>query len=218
MGFLDFVVSIMASILMFFYNVTDMIGYPNFGLAIILLTVAIRIILYPMTVKQIRSMKAMQELQPKIKEIQAKYKGNNEKLGKEMTRLYKESGVNPIAGCLPLLIQLPFLLLVFYVLKDFDYGILVHNFLWIQNLGNPDTMYIMPALAAITTFIQQKQTTMEMNSQAKMMLYIMPFAIGYISLEFSSGLVLYWVTGNVIQIIQQWFINRGEIPVSKEAK
>ncbi|MDL2280509.1 YidC/Oxa1 family membrane protein insertase [Selenomonadales bacterium OttesenSCG-928-I06] len=209
----------MASILMFFYSVTEMVGYPNFGLAIILFTIVIKIILYPMTVKQTRSMKAIQDIQPKVKAIQDKYKGDSEKLGREMTKLYKESGINPIAGCLPLLVQMPFLIIIFWALKDFNYAGVINGFIWITDLSLPDPFYILPVLAVVTTFVQQKQVMSNATGSSKMMLYMMPLFIGWISVTFPSGLVIYWVTNNILQIIQQWYINRGDAAlVSKEAK
>jgi len=96
----------MQSALTFFYGLTKSVGVPSYGIAIILLTIAIKMILYPLTVKQVKSMKAMQDLQPKMKEMQEKYKGNPEKLQKEMAALYKDAGVNPLSGCLPLIVQM----------------------------------------------------------------------------------------------------------------
>lgn len=213
---MDFLSNIMQTALTFAYNLTASAGFANYGIAIILLTAVIKIALYPLTAKQVRSMKAMQELQPKIKELQEKYKGNPEKLNKEMAAMYKESGVNPLSGCLPLLVQMPILIAIFYALRDFKY---LHqpNFLWMTDLSLPDPTYVLPVLSAATTFIQQKQTTTEMTQQNKMMMIFMPLFIGYISLTFPGGLVLYWVVSNVIQIIQQWMMYRKQ-PVQGEAK
>ena len=216
---MDFLSNIMQAILNFFYGITQMIGFANYGLAIILLTIVIKMILYPLTVKQVRSMKAMQELQPKIKALQEKYKGNSEKINKEVASMYKESGVNPLAGCLPLLVQMPILLAMFWAIKEFDY-VGDPSFLWIHNLAQStpsDPYYILPVLAAVTTYIQSKQTTPDTSGQqAKMMLYIMPLFIGYITVSFPAGLGLYWVMSNIIQIMQQWWMYRKE-PVQGEA-
>lgn len=183
-------------------------GIANYGVAIILLTLVIKLILYPLTVKQVKGMKAMQELQPKMKELQEKYKGNPEKLNKEMALLYKDSGVNPLAGCLPLLVQMPILMGIFYAIRDYQY---VHlpSFLWIADLSAPDNLYILPIVSAATTYIQQRQTSTEMNQQAKIMMNFMPLFIGYISITFPAGLVLYWVVSNIFQIVQQWWMYRG---------
>lgn len=162
-------------------------------------------------------MKAMQELQPRMKELQEKYKNNKEKLQKEMAALYKESGVNPLAGCLPLVVQMPFLIAIFFALRDFPYEAEHQRFLFLPNLGAEDPTYIMPALAAITTYIQSKQTMTDNSQQNKMMLVFMPLFIGYISLTFPGGLVLYWVVSNIIQIVQQWMMYRKPAEAIKGA-
>ena len=204
----DWAVGILQDLVTFFYSVTATMGIANYGVAIILLTLVIKLILYPLTVKQVKGMKAMQELQPKMKELQEKYKGNPEKLNKEMALLYKDSGVNPLAGCLPLLVQMPILMGIFYAIRDYQY---VHlpSFLWIADLSAPDNLYILPIVPAATTYIQQRQTSTEMNQQAKIMMNFMPLFIGYISITFPAGLVLYWVVSNIFQIVQQWWMYRG---------
>jgi len=205
----DWAIGLLQELLTFFYGITASLGMANYGLAIILITLAIKIVLYPLTVKQIKGMKAMQELQPKMKELQEKYKGNPEKLNKEMASLYKDSGVNPLSGCLPLLVQMPILMGIFFAIRDYQYAH-VPSFLWMTDLSQPDPIYILPILSAVTTYIQQKQTSTDMNQQTKMMMNIMPIFIGYISITFPGGLVLYWVMSNVFQILQQWFMYRGE--------
>lgn len=212
---MHFLSQLMQSILTVFYNLTAGIGIANYGLAIILLTLVIKIVLYPLTVKQIQSMRGMQEIQPKVKALQEKYKGNPEKINKEMAAIYKEHHVNPLAGCLPLLIQMPFLIAIFFAIRDYQY-LQQPNFLWVQDLAHPDPLYILPALSALTTFIQTKQTTIDNSQQNKMMLYFMPLFIGYISLSFPSGLVLYWVMSNIAQIVQQWWLYRKPAQVQGE--
>jgi len=213
---LDFLSNIMQSVLTFFYDLTVSMGFANYGIAIILLTIAIKAILYPLTVKQVKSMKAMQDIQPKMKQIQEKYKGNPEKLNKELATLYKEAGVNPLAGCLPLIVQMPFLIAIFFAIRDYNYLQQPPSFLWMTDLAQPDGTYILPILSAVTTYIQQKQTTSEMTQQAKMMMIFMPLFIGYISLTFPGGLVLYWVVSNLFQIFQQWFMYRNKPSVAGE--
>jgi YidC/Oxa1 family membrane protein insertase len=206
----DWAIGLLQSLLTFFYNGTDSIGIASYGIAIILLTLTIKLVLYPLTVKQVKGMKAMQELQPQMKELQEKYKGNPEKLNKEMALLYKESGANPLAGCLPLIVQMPILMGIFYAIRDYQYAPEhLTSFLWVPNLSMPDPLYILPIISAATTYIQQKQTSTDMNQQTKMMMNIMPIFIGYISLKFPAGLVLYWVVSNVFQIAQQWWMYRG---------
>ncbi len=204
----DWAIGLLQDLLTFFYGVTDSLGMANYGIAIILITLAIKFVLYPLTVKQVKGMKAMQDLQPKMKELQEKYKGNSEKLNKEMALLYKESGVNPLSGCLPLIVQMPILMGIFFAIRDYHYA-QMPSFLWIADLSGPDPIYILPILSAITTYIQQKQTTTDTNKQAQMMMNLMPLFIGYISLTFPAGLVLYWVVSNLFQIGQQWWMYRG---------
>lgn len=204
----DSAVGLLQDLLTFFYGVTVSLGMANYGIAIILITLVIKLALYPLTVKQVKGMKAMQDLQPKMKELQEKFKGNPEKLNQEMAILYKNSGVNPLAGCLPLLIQMPILMGIFFAIRDYQYAHLP-SFLWIADLSGPDPLYILPILSAVTTYIQQKQTTTDTNQQAKMMMNLMPLFIGYISITFPAGLVLYWVVSNTFQIAQQWWMYRG---------
>lgn len=204
---MDFLSQIMQSFLTFCYNLTTSMGIANYGLAIIILTAIIKIVLYPLTVKQVKSMKGMQEIQPKVKALQEKYKSNPKKMQEEMAALYKEAGVNPFAGCLPLIIQMPFLIGIFYAIRDYQY--LQQPFFLGIDLSQPDPTYILPVISALTTMLQQKQVTTEMNQQAKMMMIFMPLFIGYISLTFPAGLVLYWATSNVFQIFQQWWMYRG---------
>ncbi|SFT69946.1 YidC/Oxa1 family membrane protein insertase [Selenomonas sp. GACV-9] len=193
------------------YSLTDLAGVGSYGLAIILLTVIIKMLLYPLTVKQVKSMKAMQELSPKMKKIQEKYKDNPQVMQQKIGALYKDAGVNPLAGCLPLLIQMPILMGMYYALFNFTYpSAEAAKFLWLPSMSEADPLYILPILSALTTFLQQKMTTTEMNQQMKIMMTVMPLFIGWISLSFPSGLVLYWVTMNVVQIVQQWWMYRGE--------
>lgn len=198
---------LMQMVLAFFYNLTSYLGFPSYGLAIILLTVAVKILFYPLTVKQIKSMKAMRELGPKLKELQEKYKEDKGKGQEEVAQLYKKSGVNPLSGCLPLIIQMPFLSGLFYGIRNFSY-VSHPSFLWIKTLSGTDPLYILPVLAGITTYISSQQTMTDSSQQNKIMLLVMPFVIGYMAMKFPSGLGLYWVAGNIIQIVQQRLLYR----------
>ena len=205
---MDFLSGIVQNVLTVFYNVTNSIGFPSYGLAIILMTVMIKVILYPVTAKQISSMKAMSDLQPKMKAIQEKYKNDKVLLNQKLAELYKDQGINPLAGCLPLLVQMPIMIGIFYGIRDFSY-VGPNNFLWIQNISQPDPLFILPVLSALTTFIQSKQSMPDTSSaQNKIMLYFMPIFIGYISFQFPAGLVLYWVIMNLMQIGQQALMNK----------
>lgn len=194
----------------FMYQLTVSAGIPSYGMAIILMTVVIKMILYPLTVKQVKSMKAMQELQPKMKRLQEQYKTNPQLLQQEMQKLYREAGVNPLAGCLPMLVQMPILMAIFYALKDATYEGGNPSFLWMPSLSEADPYYILPVLSALSTYLTSRQTTDESNQQMKMMMYVMPIFIGWMSMNFAAGLVIYWITMNLVQVVQQWFIFREE--------
>jgi YidC/Oxa1 family membrane protein insertase len=204
------------SILDFLYNLTVSIGIPSYALAIFLLTVLIKLVLYPLTHKQMYSMKKMQEIQPKLKEIQEKHKGNQEKANQAVMELYKKNNVNPMSGCLPLLIQMPILLALFQALRQFKYADLGASFFWIPHLKNPDPYFIIPIVVGLTTYLQSKVTTPatknDDNPQAasmqKMMLYFMPIFIGYMSVKFPAGLGIYWISFSILGTIQQVLINR----------
>lgn len=213
----DLFIGYLQSFLTIFYDLTKMTGYANYGIAIILMTIFIKMLLYPLTVKQVKSMKAMQIIQPKMKKLQEKYKDKPEVLQREMAALYQSSGVNPLAGCLPLIAQMPILIGIFYAIRDYTYTG-SPTFLWLDNLSLADPLYILPVLSAVTTFIQQKQTTTEMNQQAKIMMIFMPVFIGWISCSFPSGLVVYWVVSNIMQILQQWWMYRNEENSKEVAK
>ncbi len=201
------------------YNFTEVIGLPNYGLAIILLTIVIKLVLYPLTQKQMKSMLAMQQLQPKIKEIQDKWKSKDPKKAQEQVmQLYKENNVNPAAGCLPLLIQMPILIALYRSLWNFQYVNAAHaSFIWVQNLSNKDPYYILPLLAGVTTYLQSKLTTNSTDPTQKMMLYTMPVFIGWISATVPAGLALYWATFNVASAVQQYFVNKQTVAIKGEA-
>lgn len=187
---------------------------PNWGIAIIIMTFIIKIIFFPLTYSSMKSMAKMQELQPKIKALRAKYKKAKQdieqrrQMNEEMMRLYKEHGVNPAGGCLPLIIQLPVFWGVFRMLVvavEFRQSPFAF---WIKDLSVKDPYYITPILMGVTQFIQQKMTPTSADpAQAKMMM-IMPVIMTVFFLNFQSGLILYWLTQNALQIGQQAIMNR----------
>lgn len=197
-------------------------GYVhNYGWSIILLTVVVRILILPLTIKQMQSMKEMQKLQPKIKELQNKYKGDREKLTKEMMKLYQDHKVNPLSGCLPLLLQLPvffalFTLLrtykpleraSFYVLPDLSRAASYYGFQGIlQNLGQSYPYLLLIVLIIATTYISQKQITTD-PQQARMMMF-MPLLMGVICWALPAGVLLYWLVFNVWMVAQQFVMEK----------
>lgn len=207
----NMLVEFMRSLLTYCFNLTQSMGVPNYGLAIIILTIGIKLVLTPLTIKQVKSMKGMQKLQPKIKELQKKYKDNPKKMQEEMGRLYKEMGVNPLSGCLPLLVQMPFLIAIFYALRGYPYIHAYESFFWLPSLGQPDPYYILPVISAISTYLVSKQSATEgAGAQQKIMQIFMPLFIGYISIQFPAGLVIYWAFSNIFQYFQQMIVFRNE--------
>lgn len=210
--FVGFLADIMRVSLEFCYKFTNDMGFPSYGIAIIVLTVIIKTLLLPFALKQIKSMKAMQEIQPEMQRIQKKYKNDPNKLREEMGKLYKEHGASPLAGCLPLLIQMPFLVSIYYALQGFAYDPAHESFLWLQSLAVPDSTYILPILSAASTFVISWQTTpKDAPGNQKTMLLLMPIMIGWMSLNFPSGLVIYWIVCNLYQLVQQTIMYREEM-------
>lgn len=181
----------------------------NWGVAIILLTLGIRILLFPLMHTSTVSMRKMQKVQPKVKEIQAKYKKKKSdpqaraKMNQEMMQLYKLEGVNPMAGCLPLLVQLPLLWALYQLfLRAIE---LRHApfMLWITDLSAKDPLYVTPILMTATMWLQQRLAPQAGDPQQQRLMRMMPLIFGIMFLQFPSGLVLYWLANNVITIIQQ---------------
>jgi len=173
----------------------------NYGIAIILLTVLIKIILLPFNFMQINSVKKLQQIAPKQQELQKKYKNNPDKLNEEIMKLYRENNINPMGGCLPLLIQFPFIIALFRVFQSYDFG--GAGFLWIKDLSIQDSTFILPILAAVTTYWQTKLSSPPGTDNANAtMNIVMPLMIGWFAIKFASGLALYWVVSNLVQIVQ----------------
>lgn len=187
---------------------------PNYGIAIILLSVIIKFMLYPLTKKSLESMRKMKELQPKMKEIQEKYEDDREKLNKELMEFYQEHNVNPIGGCLPMLLQLPIFIALYRML---EYTIELRGApfaLWVTDLSAKDPYYILPVLMGILMFFQQRYTmstsaTGSMGQQQQMMMYVMPVMFVVFFMNFPVGLVLYWMTNSGVTLLQYWMINQS---------
>lgn len=201
----------------------------NYGLSIILFTILVKVLLLPLTIKQTKSTKAMQDIQPKIQEIQTKYKDKPEKQQQEIMKIYTEAKINPLAGCLPLLIQMPILIALFSVLREpVTYGVFADQdqfvnaakgFLWIKDLTTPD--YILAILSGATTFLMQTLMMPKDQQQGsmKIMTYVMSAMMLFWGFSFPAGLTLYWTIGNVFAIGQHYLIMnplRAKLAVSKE--
>lgn len=198
----------------------DFLG-GSYGLSIIIVTLIIRLAILPLMIKQTRSSKAMQVLQPEMAALKEKYSSKDQqtqqKLQQETMALFQKHGVNPLSGCFPLLIQMP-ILMGFYHAISRTREIAEHSFLWFD-LGAPDPIYALPIIAGITTFIQQKMMmagTANQNPQMAMMLWMMPIMIVVFALKFPAALSLYWVVGNIFMIAQTYFIKGPELKKTPE--
>jgi YidC/Oxa1 family membrane protein insertase len=199
----------------------------NYGVAIILLTVVSKILFFPLTVKSLRSMKAMQALQPQINALRNKHKGDPQRLQRETMELYRSHKVNPMGGCLPMIAQVPIFYALYLALSVsvelqnatfFCFGQIFGVHLWICDLASHDPTYVLPILMGVTMFVQQKMTPVAGDPrQAKMML-IMPFIFTFMFLNLPSGLVLYWTVSNILQILQQWYMDRPKARAPREAR
>lgn len=203
----------------------------NYGVVIILLTITVRLVLTPLTISQTRSMARMQKFQPELQELQKKFKDDKQKLQLETMAFYKKNNVNPLAGCLPLLLQLPVFFALFQALRTpsqivtdvlgspyipvYLFGNIKNvianipnikfNFLWL-NLNEKDPFFILVILMVATMFLSTKMTTTD--PKQKMITYAMPLVFGFISYNMPSGILIYWVTTNVWSIGQQWIVNK----------
>lgn len=199
-----------------FYHVLQWIHSitHNYGWAIIIFAFAIKIILYPLTRKSFQSMKAMQALQPKIKELQEKYKKDPQKLNTETMKLYKEHGVNPMGGCLPMLLQMPILIALFNLFRT-TIMLRQASFYMIQDLSAPDMLIplagginILPAIMGVTMIIQQRMTMQDPKQKA--MAYMMPIMFIFIFYKMASGLNLYYLIFNLVTITQELIVKRNK--------
>lgn len=191
-------------LLQFFYRFVH-----NYGIAIILLTVFVRLIFYPLSVKSARSMKAMQRVQPQLKLIQEKYKDDRTRLSQEQMALFKAHNVNPLGGCLPILVQLPVLFALYNVL---GYSIELFQapfFGWIQDLSAKDPWYVFPVLMGLAMLVQQRlMPTVGMDPMQVKMMYVMQVVFTFFMINLPSGLSIYMFVSTALGILQQWAINR----------
>ena len=204
LGFFDLVAYPVLLGLKWMYNLI-----PNYGAVVILLTVVIKILFWPLSQKSYKSMKDMQKLAPLMEQLREKYKDDKEKLNREVMDLYKKYKVNPLGGCLPMLLQAPVFFALYTVLNGAVELRHAPFILWITDLSAKDPYYVTPVIMGATMFIQQKMTpstTADPMQQKVMML--MPVIFTFMFLNFSSGLVLYWLVNNVLSIGQQHYVNK----------
>ncbi len=216
LGWFDFVARPALWLLKFLYRFTG-----NYGIAIILVTILQKIAFYPLTVKSLKSMQAMQTIQPKVQALQERFKNNPKKKQEETMALYKKHGVNPMGGCLPMVVQIPIFIALYNALSN-SVEMWQAPFLWIRDLTQPDSLFalsiwggytfhanVLGLLMGVSMWVQQKMSPPAGDPrQAQMMLWMMPILFTFMFWGFPSGLVLYWLLNNVLQIGQQWLIGR----------
>ena len=224
-GRFDFISTSLLSVMNFFHKI-----FHSRGVALILLSIFTFLMLYPLTLKQMRSMKDMQAIQPQVKALQNTYKDNPQKLNREIMELYRHHKVNPLGGCLPMILQIP---IFFGLYQALSRSIVLKGsqFLWMKDLAEPDRLFmlpyalpvigkeinLLPILMGIGMFFQQKLTsktssvTPEMQQQQKMMVVIFPFMFMFIFYHFPSGLALYWFTNTLLNTLSQWKILKATI-------
>lgn len=189
--------------LKFFYNLVG-----NYGIAIIIITIILKVLFFPLTHKSYKSMKDMQKIQPKMLALKEKYKDDRDAMNKAVMELYRDHKVNPLGGCLPMVVQIP----VFFALyKALMFSIELRHapfLLWITDLSDKDPYYVTPIIMGATMFIQQKMTPSQMDPIQQKMMLALPVVFTFMFLGFPSGLVLYWLVNNVLTIGQQMYINK----------
>jgi len=225
----------LAKALLWLHTILENAGVPyHWGFAIIVFTLIVKIVTFPLTLTQMRGMQAQKEIQPKVQALQQKYGKDREKLAAEQMKLYQEAGVNPLSGCLPLVVQMPVLFGLYAALVTLGNALNNANFFWIPDLGFPQyskgmswvpeafnagnygllaSYLILPILLIVSQFIMQKWMTPAAptgnDSQAGMMQQmslVMTLMFGVFTLQVPSGLTLYWVTSNLLQMLQQWLV------------
>jgi YidC/Oxa1 family membrane protein insertase len=209
------VVAVLGWVLLFFHQ--------NLGLSwwvsIVLLTIVVRTVLFPLTIKQVKNMRAMQDLKPDMDRIRAQFRDNRQRQQEEMMKLYQERKVNPIGGCLPLLVQMPIIIGIFYVIRHFggafgtepEYpSFATGGILWFRDLSAADPYYLLPILSAVTMFAASLITVKNMDPQQRILMLSLPPVITIFMINFPAGLFVYWITSNLVTLVQNYLIyNHG---------
>jgi YidC/Oxa1 family membrane protein insertase len=206
------VVNILGSVLLFFHQT---VGAP-WWLSIAMLTVVVRGLLFPLTVKQVKSMRSVQDLKPDMDRVRAQYQNNPQKQREEMTKLYQERGVNPLGGCLPILVQMPIFIGIFYVIRLFGgtpgrtepkYPSFVDGgILWFQDLSHADPTYLLPIISAITMLCATEITLKNADPQQRWLMRLLPVGFTVFLISFPAGLFVYWITSNLVTLVQNYAI------------
>ena len=212
-------IDLIGGVLEFFYS----LGAP-WWLSIAILTVIVRSLLFPLTVRQVKSMRAMQDLKPDMDKIRAQYKDNRQKQQEEIMKLYQERQINPFGSCFPLLVQMPIFITMFYVIRSF--GTTHESFtsgglLWFQNLSVHDPYYVLPVISAVTMLAASEITSKSVDPQQRWMMRILPVVFTVFLLNFPAGLFMYWIPSNLVTLVQNYLIYNhgpGRRPPAGEAK
>jgi YidC/Oxa1 family membrane protein insertase len=212
----DPIVNVLGQVLLSFHE--GPLGAP-WWLSIALLTVVLRSILFPLTIKQVKNMRSMQDLRPEMERIRAQYSNNRQKQQEEIMKLYQERKVNPLGGCLPILVQMPVFIGIFYVIRQFggytvggrtvppteptfhDGGIL-----WFQNLSAPDPIHLLPIISALTMLAATEITAKNIDPQQRWLMRLLPIGITIFLFNFPAGLFVYWITSNLVTLVQNYVI------------
>ena len=212
----DPIVNVLGQVLLYFHE--GPLGAP-WWVSIALLTVVVRSILFPLTVKQVKNMRAMQDLRPEMEKIRAQFPNNRQRQQEEMMKLYQDRKVNPLGGCLPILVQMPVFIGIFYVIREFGgYRIgdrtvaptepTFHEggILWFQNLSNPDPTYLLPIISAVTMLAATEITAKNIDPQQRWLMRLLPVGITVFLINFPAGLFVYWITSNLVTLVQNYVI------------
>ena len=210
-GWFDIIAKPLVKVLNFFYRFVG-----NYGIAIILLTLVIKIIFWPLSHKSYKSMEKMKKIQPLLKKIKEQYKDDRQKMNQELMRLYRTYKINPASGCLPMLLQIPVFIGLYEALlgatelrhAPFITHIPFTNIIWLADLSAKDPLYISPIVMGITMYLQQKLSPSSGDPMQSKIMLIMPIFLTFLFLNFPSGLVIYFITNNVLSTIQQWWMLR----------
>ena len=202
-GWLTFLAKPIYWLLDFLYGIVG-----NWGWAIVLLTCIVKAVLYPISAAGYRSMARMKEVTPRLKALQEKYKDDKQRLNQAMMELYKTEKINPVGGCLPIMLQIPVFLALYWVLQGSVELRGAEWILWVHDLAMPDPWFVLPALMAATMFLQILLNPKPTDPMQAKVMYIMPVVFSVMFFIFAAGLVLYWLTNNILSIAQQWWINK----------
>jgi YidC/Oxa1 family membrane protein insertase len=206
------IVNILGGVLLYFHQSLGVAWW----LSIVMLTVIVRSLLFPLTVKQVRSMRGMQDLKPHMDRVRAQFKDNPQRQREEMAKLYQEQGVNPLGGCLPIVVQMPIFIGMFYVIRKFggipgrtppEYESFTHGgILWFQDLAHADPYYILPIISAVTMLASTEITAKNVDPQQRWLMRLLPVGFTVFLLNFPAGLFMYWITSNFMTLVQNYAI------------